>query len=279
VPVQGEGAGGRIAAMINTASKRAECDVLIVSRGGGSLEDLWAFNEEGVARAIHACSMPVVSGVGHEIDFTIADFVADMRAPTPTGAAELVTPDSSEWLRALSELRTRIVKAQARLFTDRREQVEWCVERMEHLHPARMLRDRAQRIDELEARLGAGIRLLLHSCNRRNSELLTRLHQRSPAARLQNLRTILLSLQQRTGFAIRQQLGRLDAQLGLAARSLHNVSPLATLERGYAVLSDAEDGKIVTSISQVRVGQTIRAQLADGHLLARVAGIKRKAEK
>ncbi|HEX6549675.1 MAG TPA: exodeoxyribonuclease VII large subunit, partial [Gammaproteobacteria bacterium] len=126
VPVQGEGAGAKIAAMLQTASTRAECDVLIVSRGGGSLEDLWAFHEEIVARAIHACPIPVVSGVGHEIDFTIADFVADVRAPTPTGAAELATPDSSEWLQALSNLRTRIVQAQNRSLANLRERIEWC---------------------------------------------------------------------------------------------------------------------------------------------------------
>ncbi|MGH8370188.1 MAG: exodeoxyribonuclease VII large subunit, partial [Gammaproteobacteria bacterium] len=258
VPVQGEGAGTRIAAMLRTASERAECEVLILSRGGGSLEDLWAFNEEIVARAIHACSIPVISGVGHEIDFTIADFAADIRAPTPTGAAEIATPDSSEWLRAFSEVRNRIVQAQARGFTDWRERIEWCVERLEHLHPARMLRDRAQRLDELEARLAAGMRLLLQTRSSRGSELLMNLHRYNPATRLLRLRGMLGSLRQRLGFAAQRQLSAVETRLGLAARSLHTVSPLATLERGYAIVSDAGDGQVIASVSQVREHQTVR---------------------
>lgn len=136
VPVQGEGSAEKIAAMIRLAAARAECDVLIVARGGGSLEDLWAFNEEIVARAIYACDIPVVSGVGHEIDFTIADFVADVRAPTPTGAAELVTPDSEAWLRNLRDTHRRLTQALARTLSGLHELVTWCGERLEHLHPA-----------------------------------------------------------------------------------------------------------------------------------------------
>jgi exodeoxyribonuclease VII large subunit len=273
VPVQGEGAGAKIAAMLRTAAERAECDVLILSRGGGSLEDLWAFNEEVVARAIHACPIPVISGVGHEIDFTIADFVADARAPTPTGAAELVTPDSSEWLRTFSEVRNRIVQTHARVLTAWRERIEWCVERLEHLHPARLLRDRAQHLDELEARLGGSMRLLLQQRSRRGSELLTGLHQHSPARRLLVLRGMLTSLRQRLDFATRRQLGAIDNRLNLAMRSLDTVSPLATLQRGYAIVNDADAGTVIASVTQVREQQRIRTRLADGSFVARIDSV------
>jgi exodeoxyribonuclease VII large subunit len=273
VPVQGEGAGAKIAAMLRTAAERAECDVLILSRGGGSLEDLWAFNEEVVARAIHACPIPVISGVGHEIDFTIADFVADARAPTPTGAAELVTPDSSEWLRTFSEVRNRIVQTHARVLTAWRERIEWCVERLEHLHPARLLRDRAQHLDELEARLGGSMRLLLQQRSRRGSELLTGLHQHSPARRLLVLRGMLTSLRQRLDFATRRQLGAIDNRLNLAMRSLDTVSPLATLQRGYAIVNDADAGTVIASVTQVHEQQRIRTRLADGSFVAHIDSV------
>lgn len=279
VPVQGEGAGARIAAMLQTASARAECDVLIVSRGGGSLEDLWAFNEEPVARAIYACDIPVISGVGHEIDFTIADFVADARAPTPTGAAELVTPDSREWLRAFAELQARIIQAQVRLLSIGKERLAWCNQRLEQLHPARMLRDRSQRLDELEARLTSNLRLLLHARERRTSDLATRLQQQNPAGRLQTLRASLEALRQRLGFAARQRVASIETRLGLAARSLHTVSPLATLERGYAIISDTAENKVITSVAQAHQNQTVRAQLADGNLLARIESVTPQEKK
>lgn len=278
VPVQGEGAGTRIAAMLETASARAECDVLILSRGGGSLEDLWAFNEEVVANAVHASTIPVISGVGHEIDFTIADFVADVRAPTPTGAAELATPDSSEWLSALSKVRTRIVQAQVRAFTSWQGRINWCVERLDHLHPARLLRDRAQRLDELETNLGASMRLMLNQRSRHVSELLMGLHQHNPAQRLLVLRGTLTSLRQRLGFAVRRRLSGIETRLGLAVRSLNTVSPLATLERGYAIVSDAGDGRIITSVTQVREHQAIRTRLTDGSFIAHV-DLEKHAEK
>lgn len=278
VPVQGESAGLRIAAMLRTAAERAECDVLILSRGGGSLEDLWAFNEEVVARAIYACSIPVISGVGHEVDFTIADFVADVRAPTPTGAAELVTPDSNEWLRAFSEVRNRLARAQTRQLDELRERVGWCVVRLEQLHPMRLLRDRAQRLDELEARLAGKIRLLLQLRRHRSSELLAALQRHSPLARLQNLRALLLSLRQRLDFATRRQLTSIQNRLGLATRSLNTVSPLATLERGYAIVSETENGDVITSISRVREQHTVRTRLADGTFLARIDKVEHKEQ-
>ena len=140
VPVQGTEAGGEIARMIRLAGERAECDVLLLARGGGSLEDLWAFNEEVVARAMFACPIPIVAGIGHEVDVTIADFVADQRAPTPTAAAELVSPDQQEWRLRLQQLQTRLHRAAARGHESRRQQLRYLASRLSH--PGRRVEER-----------------------------------------------------------------------------------------------------------------------------------------
>lgn len=278
VPVQGEGAAQKIAAMIRIVSARAECDVLILARGGGSLEDLWAFNEEPVARAIYDCPIPLVSGVGHEIDFTIADFVADVRAPTPTGAAELVTPDANEWLRSLGTHSQRLVQALQRLLQERQARLQWCRERLEQLHPARILRDRFQRLDELELRLRQALRSGLLARNVQLRGLLARLAERNPAQRLAALRERQAALGQRLGAAMRTQLTRLASRLELAMRALHTVSPLATLERGYAIVSDAASGKPVVSLRQLRLGTAVRTQLHDGAFTAAVQNLQPKGK-
>ncbi|MGH8185415.1 MAG: exodeoxyribonuclease VII large subunit, partial [Steroidobacteraceae bacterium] len=156
--VQGGSAAGQVAATIRLASRRAECDVLIVARGGGSLEDLWAFNEEVVARAIYQSAIPVVTGIGHEVDFTIADFVADVRAPTPSGAAELVVPDCNEWLRHVVVLARRVRGGLDRKLRAHRDRVTWLQKRLAQLHPGVELRQRAQRLDEMEQRLTRALR-------------------------------------------------------------------------------------------------------------------------
>ncbi|MGH8308010.1 MAG: exodeoxyribonuclease VII large subunit, partial [Gammaproteobacteria bacterium] len=247
-PVQGDGAAQKIAAMIHTASARAECDVLILSRGGGSLEDLQAFNEEVVARAIYDCDIPLVSGIGHEIDFTIADFVADIRAPTPTGAAELVTPDSGEWRRKLTDMRQYLQRTLLDTLTGLRERLDWCAEHLEQLHPARMLRESAQRADELDLRLRQSLQTQLQTRAANLEGLRARLRQHSPAHALALLRNRYQASAQRMGFAARQYLKGLDNRLGLAARALDTVSPLATLNRGYAIVTDAGSGKVIASV-------------------------------
>jgi exodeoxyribonuclease VII large subunit len=270
VPVQGEGAAQKIAAMIRTAVARAECDVLILARGGGSLEDLWAFNEEAVARAIYDCPIPLVCGVGHEIDFTIADFVADLRAPTPTGAAELVTPDSSEWRRTLDDSRRRLLRALGEQLSSLRERLEWCDERLEQLHPTRLLRERAQRLDELDLRLRQSLRHVLRAHAVQLAGLLSSLQRHNPAYALTVLHTRSEALAQRLVLAARRYLGELNNRLNLAVRALDTVSPLATLQRGYAIVTDAASDTVLASVRQVRTGQAIHARLADGRISARV---------
>ena len=276
VPVQGEGAGGKIAAMLVLASARAECDVLILARGGGSLEDLWAFNEEAVARAIRASSIPVVSGVGHEIDFTIADFAADLRAPTPTGAAELVTPDVSDWLLRLQQHALRLVQAERRLLRAWRERLTWCMERLEHLHPGRVLRDRAQRLDELQLRLTRSVRVQLKHEHARLETLSASLREHSPVQRLRRASDRLTSLAAQLDAAARARIMLIGKRLALAMRALDTVSPLATLQRGYAIVSDAASGNVISHVASAHPGQSIQARLADGELLAEVKYLRRK---
>jgi exodeoxyribonuclease VII large subunit len=227
VPVQGTGAAAAIAAAIRLASQRRDADVLILARGGGSLEDLWAFNEEPVARAIRDSAVPVVSGVGHEIDVTIADFAADVRAPTPSGAAEIVVPDRAEWLRSLGATRERLARAWRRVGGQARERLAWLARRLELTHPRTRLAARAQRLDELEARLGR---------------------------------------------ALRRELAAAGARLAAAARTLNAVSPLATLERGYAIITRA-DGQVVCAARDVAPGDEVRARTAAGGFAATVTTV------
>ncbi|HEU5397871.1 MAG TPA: exodeoxyribonuclease VII large subunit, partial [Gammaproteobacteria bacterium] len=259
--------------MLRLASERAECDVLILARGGGSLEDLWSFNEESVARAIRASAIPVVSGVGHEIDFTIADFAADLRAPTPSGAAELVTPDAAAWRAQIKEQALRLGLALDRRLEDWQERLSWCQGRLAQLHPGRVLRDRAQRLDELELRLKQGMHRQLHQEQGRHAELAARLREHSPAQSLRRTSDRLIGLAQRLQAAARAHGLAARNRVALAVRALDAVSPLATLNRGYAIVSDAATGVVISHVSEARAGQAIRTQLADGSLSAEIKAI------
>ena len=274
VPVQGEGAAAKIAAMLGLASRRGECDVLILARGGGSLEDLWAFNEEPVARAIRASAIPVVSGVGHEIDFTIADFAADLRAPTPSGAAELVTPDLSDWQRLFQAQADRLYQAKLRLLQDLRRRLDWCGERLRQLHPGRVLRDRSQHLDELQLRLERSARIHLRHEGTRLSALHAALREHSPLQRLHRASDKLIALDQRLRGAARAHMTHTANRLALSLRALDAVSPLATLNRGYAIVSDAASGRTVSHIQAIKPGHTVRTRLADGSFTAEVKTVQ-----
>ncbi len=269
VPVQGPGAGDEIARTIRAASERNEVDVLLVTRGGGSLEDLWAFNEEVVARALYDCPLPVVSAVGHEIDFTIADFVADQRAPTPSAAAEMLSPDRSTLLNAVAAARQRLVTITRRELGLAGQRLSWLSTRLNQQHPGRRLQDRAQRLDELEQRLGRAMENNLRQRRTHLAHLDARLKQRNPAhalalaaERLDKARTHLLD-------AMGRQLESRTERLRGLARALDAVSPLATLHRGYGIVSD-EDGSLLRNADAVKPGARIRARLAQGSLKCRV---------
>jgi exodeoxyribonuclease VII large subunit len=269
VQVQGGVAAAQIARTIRRASARAECDVLILVRGGGSLEDLWAFNEESVARAIYDCTVPIVTGIGHEVDFTIADFVADVRAPTPSGAAELAAPDGNELLKNVLRLTNRLNVALTRSLKTQQDRAAWLQRRLAQLHPGVELRQRAQRLDDLEQRLIRVVRSDLSDRQRTVLQLATELRQHSPALRVANARRRLGVAHASIERAARQTMDKLARRLAVASRTLDAVSPLATLERGYAIVTDSK-GTVITNAQDVRAGQIIEARLTKGSVLARV---------
>jgi exodeoxyribonuclease VII large subunit len=270
VQVQGEGAPGQIVRMLQLANRRKECDVLILSRGGGSLEDLQAFNEESVARAIHTSQIPVVSGVGHEIDFTIADFVADRRAPTPSAAAELVAPDQTAWRHQLTQLSQRLGLAQVRRQRQLGESLQRLQQRLQRQHPMQRLQQRAQRLDELGQRLLRATDLILLRHNRRLELLQHRLLSQSPDKRLERLRLAEQQLDTRLHRAMSQILENRRNRLAQQARDLQTLSPLNTLGRGYAIVQRERDGQILRHASETEPGEQVRARLAEGSLICKV---------
>ncbi len=273
VAVQGAEAPAAIVKAIATANRRqAELglDVLIVGRGGGSLEDLQAFNEESVARAIHDSSLPVVSAVGHETDFTIADFVADLRAPTPSAAAELLSPDQNEMLQTLEGFALVFRKLIGdRLQRDTR-QLLWLTRQLKH--PGRRLQEHAQALDMLEGRLQRATRhRLAHTAN-----ALERLRQRlsllSPVTAIRQQLLRQEALGHRLQRAMLQTLHRQQAALGQLARSLDSVSPLQTLRRGYSITFDARQ-QVVRSVASLQPGQSLRTQLGAGVVLSTITAL------
>jgi len=270
VPVQGKEAGGEIANAIRLASRRADCDVLILTRGGGSLEDLWPFNEEVVARAIHDCRVPLVSAVGHEIDFTIADFVADQRAATPSAAAELVTPDQLEWLARLTQLSARLENRLRQMLSDDQRRLAWLEQRLQQLHPGQYLRQQAQRLDELEQRARLLIELKFNKLQYSLNELNEKLQRHSPTQLLGRLQLQQDLLAQRLGTAVQVLLAEKRRRLELACRSLDTISPLATLQRGYAIVTQLPEHRILRQAASVNTGDRVEARLAEGTLVCTV---------
>jgi exodeoxyribonuclease VII large subunit len=271
VAVQGAAAAPELVAALRAAGRRAECDVLILARGGGSLEDLWAFNDETLARTIAACPIPVISGIGHEIDFTIADFAADVRAPTPSAAAEIAVPDGEEWLASLSRLDQRLRRGMLRRLEAQRERLRWVIGRAARVSPMARLAQQTQRLDDLEQRLARALRQILADRRSALGEHRSRLWQLSPIARVRNsaARHAALFVRLRAAALVRVQQAR--ERLSPLARTLNAVSPLATLDRGYAIVS-LEDGGILRNAVDAAPGTIIEARLAVGKVRAKVQG-------
>ncbi|MEB0076976.1 exodeoxyribonuclease VII large subunit [Pseudomonas sp. CCI3.2] len=264
--VQGREAIAQIVRALKLADARG-FDALILARGGGSLEDLWCFNEEAVARAIDACVTPIVSAVGHETDVSISDFVADVRAPTPSAAAELLAPDSSDLHRRVDSLKRRLVaRIQDRLMRDRLR-LEGMSQRLRH--PGERLRQQAQRLDDLDMRLRRAFEQHAHKRAVRLAHLETRLAAQHPGRTLAFLKQRLDGLSERLPRAMRETLKTRRLQLQSQVQTLHVVSPLATLSRGYSILLD-ERGHAIRSAEQTHNGQRLKARLGEGELHVRV---------
>jgi exodeoxyribonuclease VII large subunit len=258
-PVQGEGAGEKIAQAIRTASARKEIDVLIVCRGGGSMEDLWAFNEEIVARAIVDCPMPVVSGVGHETDFTIADFVADARAPTPTAAAELVSPKRTELLMRVGVLAARLSRDIDRVLNTRMQHLDYLGKRL--VHPGERIDAEWRHVGHLANRLHSASTHAMDAATWKLSGLLQRLRDGLPDIDAQLVRQQELRLRLQHGQA--RVLDQQEARLVKMRANLAHLNPRAVLERGYSIV-EKRGGQIVRSAEQVAAGESLRLTFARG---------------
>ncbi len=274
-PVQGAGSAEKIVEAMETAGRRAECDVLILARGGGSLEDLWSFNEEVVARAVRASPIPVVVGVGHEIDFTISDFAADRRAPTPSAAAELVSPDQYELRERLAN---RESKLRRRMLERLRNYSRLLGQLMRRLAgPGRYLETQIQRVDELSLRLVQGVRRVVRARRADVRTLEARLTGNNPIQRVRQQRDRNRQLSARLQQGVRHGLRLCRERLGAATHALNTVSPQATLDRGYSIVTD-DQGRLVMDAGQLNPGQAIRARFARGSAGAKITDVKAKGE-
>ena len=264
VPVQGVGAADKIAAALRLASARGECDALILARGGGSLEDLWSFNEESVARALYACALPVVCGVGHETDFTIADLVADARAPTPTAAAEMLSPNQDEWQAQFAYQETRLVKLMQDALESRQQRLDWLSVR--RVHPRERIARLHQRLQDLAKRLGLAQTAVQRITSAALQAMIARLYRQHPDQIMREGRLRLHHLYTRLLTGVRQTQHRQDQRVLLAVHRLDTLSPLATLRRGYAIIRRADNGVIVRDADGVVRGDEVQAHLAHGRL-------------
>ncbi|MEZ5498813.1 MAG: exodeoxyribonuclease VII large subunit [Steroidobacteraceae bacterium] len=268
--VQGRTAAPRLVQALRTANQRAECDVLILARGGGSLEDLWAFNDETLARAIAASEIPVVSAVGHETDVTIADFVADLRAATPSAAALQVVPDAEVYLAALQRTLGRLIIGMRRALGDARHRLHAATLQLGRAHPGQRLQYLAQRLDELEMRMAHSMRHVILVRRTRWSEARSALLRLSPERRVQQLSMTVAALGRRLDVAARTRLDSAAQRLRAASATLQAVSPLATLDRGFAIVTRGDNGRILRNADELTDGDTIKARLAKGELHAKV---------
>jgi len=270
VSVQGEAAAPEIKNALEKANKRADCDLLILTRGGGSLEDLWAFNEEIVARAIYQSNIPIISAVGHETDVTIADFVADHRAPTPSAAAEEATPNQQEWLNSLEEISVKLNGLIVRAINNRHQALDWVNKRLNQSSPQLIVKRQIEKSINLKKSLTINIQHYLNTRGRRVDQLSSKFIQNSPAHLVQKQIMRLERIRQLVRSKGKELVESNKNRLQLASQSLHSVSPLATLDRGYAIVSEAGTKKIITNSSSIKIKSKLEIMLAKGRITATV---------
>jgi len=267
--VQGNQARFEITQAINVANLRNECDVLIIGRGGGSLEDLWPFNEEDVVRAIYHSKIPTISAVGHEIDTTLADFVADMRAPTPSAAAEIAANHLGVVTDKIIIFKQRIINALKNNFSNNKKFSHSLKQRLSLLHPAQKLQLQQQKLDELCFRLKQTIKHEQLRFQQRPKQLQQRLSNVTPLKRIHEKLALQEQLDHQLKTAIQQKQLLRSQQFTYIIEQLHLVSPLATIARGYSVTRN-EQGKVISKIKELTVGDNIKIQIADGQIRAEV---------
>jgi exodeoxyribonuclease VII large subunit len=269
IAVQGSGAAAQAVDMLRRADASGRYDVLLLTRGGGSLEDLAAFNDETLARTIVALNTPLVCAVGHEVDFSIADFVADLRAPTPSAAAEVLTPDRSELLALLARRRTQLDNCARRGLENRAQRLDQLQQRLHAQRPAARLQRGRERLAGLHQRLQRHPDLVLKRLRDRHAQLLARLQRQHPRERVAAMRTRLMLARDRQQALTVRFVERRALQLASLGRALNAVSPLATLKRGYAVLSDPASGSVLRLASDIAPGSQVDAKLSDGTIRLR----------
>ncbi|HCE1776798.1 TPA: exodeoxyribonuclease VII large subunit [Vibrio parahaemolyticus] len=268
--VQGDDAAIQIAQAIGRANSRNECDVLIVGRGGGSLEDLWCFNNEILARTIAASQIPIISAVGHEVDITIADFVADVRAPTPSAAAELVSRDNSHKDQSLVAKQHKLASAMRYYLAQQKQQSAQLLHRLERQHPSYQLQRQSQQLDELDMRLRRAMQRFIDTRQQAVERKHHRLQLNSPIKHLAQQKSRLERVEHKLMDAMDRKLLTMRHQLAIAAEKLDTVSPLATLKRGYSI-TQTDQGKVVTSADDVKTGDLLVTRLANGEIHSNVS--------
>ncbi len=278
VAVQGESSRMEIETAIRRADLDKKCDVIILARGGGSIEDLWSFNEENVAKAIYNAETPIICGVGHEIDFTIADFVADLRAPTPSAAAELITADRNQLMTEVLQSQLWLEQNICRELKLKQQHLDWLESRLLLQKPSNKINQQAQRLDDIETRLHLNIKSVLEKKSAQISHLKKRLNSNFPSRKVLEQQQRLNHFKSRLEQSISAKIKLNNSRFQIQMATLDSISPLKTLDRGYAIVKDKHTGKLLTSVTQTQINQAIQVQFKDGEIRATVDAAYNKSD-
>ena len=266
VAVQGEQAAPQIQNALKKANLRADCDLLILARGGGSLEDLWAFNEEIVARAIFDSEIPIISAIGHETDVTISDFTADLRAPTPSGAAELAVPDQHDWIKSIDNISEKINTIITQQINSKSQLSDWINKRLSQSSPMMTVKRQIEKSNNLQKMLSSSILQNLSRQEKNIHQLKSNLNEVSPRLKIHTQLSRIKELNQKITSCSDHLLEGLNNRIKLASKTLNSVSPLRTLDRGYAIARDAKTKNVIMSADTIEIENDIEVKLAKGEI-------------
>ena len=266
VAVQGEQAAPQIQNALEKANFRADCDLLILARGGGSLEDLWAFNEEIVARAIFDSEIPIISAIGHETDVTISDFTADLRAPTPSGAAELAVPDQHDWIKSIDNISEKINTIITQQINSKSQLSDWINKRLSQSSPMMTVKRQIEKSNNLQKMLSSSILQNLSRQEKNIHQLKSNLNEVSPRLKIHTQLSRIKELNQKITSCSDHLLEGLNNRIKLASKTLNSVSPLRTLDRGYAIARDAKTKNVIMSADAIEIENDIEVKLAKGEI-------------